>query len=93
MWAVVPLKRYDQAKQRLANLLSTDERRQLVAAMANDVLTALGKAHGLSGTLLVSREPAAADLADHHGALLFAEPEGSDLSESVQAAGGFLMAN
>ena len=42
MWAVVPLKRYDRAKQRLASLLSTDERKQLVAAMANDVLTALG---------------------------------------------------
>jgi 2-phospho-L-lactate guanylyltransferase len=93
VWAVVPLKRYDQAKQRLAPLLEPDERQALAAAMVEDVLTALRQAHGLTGILLVSREPIAPEIGRRHGAEVFAEPAGADLSESVQAAGGFLMAN
>ena len=40
-WAVVPLKRIDQGKERLAETLDADARRALIAAMAGDVLAAL----------------------------------------------------
>ena len=93
MWAVVPLKRFVDAKQRLAEVLSPAERKGLVAAMVHDVLSALAQASGLAGVLLVSREPEAAAIAAHYSAQLFAEPPGADLSEAVQAAGGYLMAN
>ena len=93
MWAVVPLKNIRQAKQRLAPLLTPDERSQLMLAMISDVLTALTRTPGLAGILLVSRAPEAAELAQQYGCELYAEAAGADLSESVQAAGGYLTAN
>ena len=57
MWAVVPLKQLEQAKARLASVLSTEERRALMLAMARDVLTALGRSSRLNGILIVSRTP------------------------------------
>lgn len=93
MWAVVPLKRFVKAKQRLAGVLNADERRGLAAAMLDDVLSALAGTSGLAGVLLVSREPEAAAIAAGYDAELFAEPPRADLSEALQAAGGYLMAN
>lgn len=93
MWAVVPLKNIRHAKQRLAPLLTPAERSELMLAMVTDVLVALTQTRGLAGILLVSRAPEAAELARVHGCELYAEAEGADLSESVQAAGGYLVAN
>ena len=93
MWAVVPLKNVRRAKQRLASLLTPNERSELMLAMVSDVLDALTKAADLAGILLVSRAPEAAGLAHQYGCELYAEAAGADLSESVQAAGGYLMAN
>src|SRR5215471_9713506 len=93
MWAVVPLKHIQHAKQRLAPLLTAQERADLMLAMVADVLDALARSAGLAGILLVSRAPEAADLAKRHGCELYSEAAGADLSESVQAAGGYLVAN
>jgi 2-phospho-L-lactate guanylyltransferase len=93
VWAVVPLKNIRQAKQRLAPLLTPDERSELMLAMLYDVLAALDQTAGLAGVLLVSRAPEAVDLARRCGVDLYAEAAGADLSESVQAAGGYLVAN
>ncbi len=93
MWAVVPLKSIRRAKQRLASVLTPTERGELMLAMVGDVLDALTRTPGLAGILLVSRAPEAADLARQHRCELYAEAAGADLSESVQAAGGYLMAN
>lgn len=93
MWAVVPLKNIRQAKKRLAPLLTPAERSELMLAMVKDVLVALTQTPGLAGILLVSRAPEAAELSRIHGCELYAEAEGADLSESVQAASGYLVAN
>lgn len=93
MWAVVPLKKLAGAKQRLGPLLRPAERAGLVLAMLEDVLTALKATSGLAGILLVSRADEATDIARRFGIELFAEAPGADLSESVQAAGGYLIAN
>jgi 2-phospho-L-lactate/phosphoenolpyruvate guanylyltransferase len=93
VWAVVPLKNVHRAKQRLASLLTPNERGELVLAMVGDVLDALKQTPNLAGILLVSRAPEAADLARQFACELYAEAAGADLSESVQAAGGYLMAN
>jgi len=93
VWAVVPLKNIQDAKQRLATLLTPNERSALMLAMVGDVLDALNRTTGLDGILLVSRAPEAADLAKIHGCELYSEAAGADLSESVQAAGGYLVAN
>jgi 2-phospho-L-lactate/phosphoenolpyruvate guanylyltransferase len=92
MYAVVPLKEFAHAKQRLSGILNAAERQGLMRAMVSDVLSALTRTAGLDGILLVSREPQAIDVARAFGVELYVEPPRADLSEAVQAAGGFLMA-
>ncbi len=68
LWAVVPVKERDRAKERLAPLLLPELRRALALAMLEDVLTALAGASGLAGLLVVSVDPAARLAARHYGA-------------------------
>lgn len=93
MWAVVPLKNPAEAKQRLSSVLTNAERASLMLAMVEDVIVALKGVRGLDGILLVSRAPIAADLAQRHDIDLFNESPAADLSEAVQAAGGYLVVN
>jgi 2-phospho-L-lactate/phosphoenolpyruvate guanylyltransferase len=55
--AILPVKRFDQAKQRLANTLSADPRTALARAMLDDVLLALDAARSLETVIVVSSEP------------------------------------
>ena len=91
MWAVVPLKRLEQAKVRLANVLSAEERRSLMLAMARDVLTALSRASELRGILLVSRTAEADALAQSFNTERFAESPSANLSESLAQASDYLI--
>lgn len=86
LWAIVPLKSLDQAKQRLASVLSPDERRLLMLAMARDVLSGLSRAARLTGILIVSRTAQADALAQTFGTERFAESPDADLSESLAQA-------
>ena len=74
LWAVVPVKDLQHAKQRLAGVLDAAERRALFAAMLEDVLRALAASEGLAGVLVVSRDPQAQDLAARYGARVLVEP-------------------
>ena len=74
LWAVVPVKDLQHAKQRLAGLLSAAERRELFAAMLEDVLAALAASERLAGILMVSRDPQARNLAARYGARVLVEP-------------------
>jgi 2-phospho-L-lactate/phosphoenolpyruvate guanylyltransferase len=72
--AVLPVKRFDAAKQRLA-LGMDDERRQgLVAAMLLDVLEAIAPARSIEATIVVSGEPAAFEMAREAGAEVIDDP-------------------
>jgi 2-phospho-L-lactate/phosphoenolpyruvate guanylyltransferase len=73
-WAVVPVKDQQHAKQRLADLLIASERRELFAAMLEDVLAALAASEHLAGILMVSRDPQAGDFAARYGARVLVEP-------------------
>ena len=68
MWAVLPAKNFDDAKQRLAGVLNAADRRDLFAAMFEDVLETLCAVDGLAGVLVVTRDDAAAAIARRHGA-------------------------
>lgn len=93
MWAIVPVKTFDRAKQRLANVLSEDERRSLMLAMARDVLTCLSTCSNLTGILIVSRAPEADALAQTFGTERFAESPEANLPESLEQATQHLIAN
>lgn len=92
LWAVVPVKPFAQAKQRLAGVLDVPGRAELAACMLRDVLAALRSAPALSGTLVVTADTAAAALAREAGALVLPEPEPAGLNEAVRAAAAWVQA-
>ena len=67
IWAAVPVKQFAGAKQRLAPLLSREQRQALAAAMLEDVLAALAEAP-LAGIMVNTLEPVATELARRYGA-------------------------
>lgn len=73
LWAVVPVKNFADAKQRLAGVLSRPERQALFRAMVEDVLETLASSSGLAGVLLVTRDPEAKQLADYYQARVLVE--------------------
>jgi len=75
LWALVPVKNLQDAKQRLASVLSAGERHQLFRAMLEDVLSALSNSRGLAGVVLVTRDEEAAALAARYGARVLEEKE------------------
>jgi 2-phospho-L-lactate/phosphoenolpyruvate guanylyltransferase len=54
--AVLPVKSFGLAKQRLGEAVGAEQRRTLARAMAGDVLEALGRVEGLGGVIVVSAE-------------------------------------
>ena len=73
LWAVIPVKDFVHAKQRLSGVLSPSERRALSQAMVEDLLTQLQSVALLEGILLVSDDPAAELLAFRYGAKVLLE--------------------
>ncbi len=88
IWALVPFKGPDGAKERLGAHLSPRERHDLTLAMVQDVLAALTRA-SLQGVLIVSRSPAAAALAREFDAEVFADTA-DDLTGAVTEASAFI---
>jgi 2-phospho-L-lactate guanylyltransferase len=68
IWAVVPIKELDGAKQRLAPLLSPAHRRALIEVMMGEVLEAVAATNSLAGIIVVTVDPQAAALAMRLGA-------------------------
>jgi 2-phospho-L-lactate guanylyltransferase len=84
--AVLPVKSFGRAKQRLGAALGGPEREELAAAMVGDVLAALGEVAGLDGLVVVTAEPAAARAAEAAGATVVHDPE--EAGQSAAAARG-----
>ena len=84
-WAVVPLKTLSLAKQRLAAILSPEEREALVRCMLADVVAVLRRVRGLAGIVLVCDDPALAP-GDVHW---IADP-GTGLNGAITAAASHL---
>ncbi|MDD3885196.1 MAG: 2-phospho-L-lactate guanylyltransferase [Gallionella sp.] len=66
MWVVLPAKNFFNAKQRLAGLLTPQERRNLFQAMLEDVLSVLSAHPLIQGVVLVSDDPVAKLLAQQY---------------------------
>lgn len=67
-WALVPLRGLEDAKTRLGAELDPEERLDLVVSMAIRTLAATRDTPQLCGTVLVTADPAAAELAARFGA-------------------------
>ena len=55
--AILPVKNFDAAKQRLSSLLGSGSRQALAQAMFQDVLGSLRKVEGLESIVIVASEP------------------------------------
>lgn len=89
IWAVIPVKDFALAKQRLAHAYSPHFRRRLARAMLCDVLIALRDAEGLAGIVVVTADPEAALLAQQYNARILFERELRGLNAAVaEAAAG-----
>jgi 2-phospho-L-lactate/phosphoenolpyruvate guanylyltransferase len=66
--AILPIKSFADAKQRLADELAPGARRALAEAMFSDVLVALRRAQGIDEVLVVSNDNGAQQIAGGYGA-------------------------
>tara|TARA_Y100000588_G_scaffold383493_1_gene472938 strand:- start:975 stop:1628 length:654 start_codon:yes stop_codon:yes gene_type:complete len=92
MWAVLPAKDFNDAKQRLASVLDAEARRGLFQAMFEDVLSTLCSVDDLQGVLVVTRDDTAAALAEKHGAQVLREEENRGQTAAVEAGARWLIA-
>jgi 2-phospho-L-lactate guanylyltransferase len=79
--AVLPVKRFARAKQRLGASVAEQLRLELARAMVADVLLALARAESIERTIVVTCEPTVAGAAGEHGAVIV-----EDEAESGQPA-------
>lgn len=87
VWALLPLKDFVNAKQRLSGVLSATERRRLFHNMVEDVLDVLAFHPGIEQTLIVSDDPCASLLAEHYGIKCWSESEVLDSDVNSNASG------
>ena len=83
--AILPVKSFGAAKQRLGSLLGSGSRQALAQAMFQDVLSALRKVEGIERIVIVASEPSVEFAADEQVVLL--EDETSDGQSPAAAAG------
>jgi 2-phospho-L-lactate/phosphoenolpyruvate guanylyltransferase len=91
VWAVVPVKEFEGAKQRLSPALSPDERRLLATTMLEDVLDAVSAVKSLAGVLVVTVDPVATSLAARYGARVVADGAREGHTGAVMAAARLLV--
>ncbi len=92
VWALLPLKDFVNAKQRLSGVLAAHERRHLFHTMVEDVLDVLAAHPLIENTVIVSDDPSAELLADRYQLSYWSEtslslaPAAQGLSAVVDAA-------
>lgn len=73
--AILPIKDFDHAKQRLGEALDAAPRQMLVQAMFSDVLIALNRAERVDNILVVTSDHGAERIAAGYGALVVRDDE------------------
>jgi len=72
--AIVPVKRFAEAKRRLATGIDDERRKALVAAMLEDSLDAIGRARSIEQTIVVTGDPRAQEIAAANEADVLPDP-------------------
>ena len=85
IWAIIPVKEFDGAKHRLADLLSPQERHRLAETMLTDVLDAVAGCRRLAGVMIVTIDPNATVLGQNIGARIVTEGARDGHTGSVNA--------
>ena len=82
--AILPIKSFGAAKQRLSSLLGSGSRQALAQAMFSDVLASLGHVPDLDGVAVVTANRVAQEAALRTGVTLLADAEEAGQSAAVQ---------
>jgi len=85
VWAIVPIRGLATAKTRLGGELDAEERLALVTLLLRRTLEATRDAASISGTVVVTMDPAAAAMAKAHGAVGLVDRL-PGLNEAIRAA-------
>jgi 2-phospho-L-lactate/phosphoenolpyruvate guanylyltransferase len=88
--AILPVKSFGAAKQRLASALGSDPRQALAQAMFADVLAALRRVDGLDAVAVVTADPVAEATASAEGVLVL--PDTAQAGQSAAASIGIAYA-
>ena len=84
--AILPVKRFSEAKQRLGQSVADPLRRDLARAMVGDVLSALRDCAALERTIVVTCEESVAAAARYLGAIVV--PDAAEAGQSAAVAAG-----
>ena len=84
--AILPVKRFANAKRRLEAALASGARRALAEAMFSDVLTALRRVDAIDEILVVSADPGAQRIAEGYGARALDDAAESGQDQAVLRA-------
>jgi len=83
--AIVPVKRFHEAKQRLAPGFDDERRAALAGAMLEDVLEAIARSRAVDRTIVVSGDPLAQEIAASAGAEVVPDPSDEGHVEAALA--------
>lgn len=86
IWAVIPIKALNKVKNRLASILSVDERRKLVIKLFEHTLQELANWEILEGILVISSDPFFNNYAAQYGFEFLYEKFPNGLNGSIQMA-------
>jgi 2-phospho-L-lactate guanylyltransferase len=86
IWAIVPVKPFSQAKSRLQDVLSPEDRAALGRQFLLHTLDVLGQVREIDQVLVISRDSTAMALAQERQARAVAESGASDLNGALRRA-------
>jgi 2-phospho-L-lactate guanylyltransferase len=89
---ILPVKPFDDAKERLATGLAAEQRSLVAEAMVRDVLAALSRAREVDGIVVVSAEPKLAGIAEGVAAAVIADDRRGH-SEAAKVGVAWAIAN
>ncbi len=92
IWAVVPVKQFSAAKQRLSLGFPPEFRERLALTMLRDVLAALAGSRLLGGIIVVTADPLAAHVACEFGARVVSQDATGGHTVAVMSAARMLAA-
>ncbi|QEN86033.1 2-phospho-L-lactate guanylyltransferase [Labrys sp. KNU-23] len=82
--ALVPVKRLEQAKSRLAPRLTAHQRAGLAEAMLRDVLEVLSSVSQLAGLAVITSDAAVAAIAKDYGAIVIGDLDNAGINNAVR---------
>jgi 2-phospho-L-lactate/phosphoenolpyruvate guanylyltransferase len=90
-FAIVPVKRFENAKTRLSSMLDTDDRIHLSSLMLEDTLQILSVAPSLTQVLIVSADKRAEEIATRRGANFLRQDKDKGVNSAVGLADSYCM--